>query len=288
MTADETPSSPIPAEPVPPPAPPSPGVLIRQARERKRLSIEDLALQTKLSRATVDALERDDFGALLEPVYVRGYYRKCAKILDLSEEVLISAYNRRVGPMAPRTPAKIRLSANTDAASGWMARLIGTLLVLSAIGLGAVLWFLREDPIPAQAPPAITPTPAPVVASPTPAPVDAGVSGEALPAPEAQGPVVTPAPAPAAEESGGEVAGEGRISLRFTQTSWARINDATGKTLVNGLMDAGQQQVVRGALPLSVFLGNAPGVELRFNGEPVSLAPFTQGNNIARFNLPLE
>jgi cytoskeleton protein RodZ len=286
MTVDETPSSPIPAEPAPAPAPPSPGTLIRQARERKRFSIEDLALQTKLSRATVDALERDDFGALLEPVYVRGYYRKCAKILDLSEEALIGAYNRRVGPMAPRTPAKIRLSANTEAGGGWIARLIGTLLVLAAIGLGAVLWFLREDPIPAQAPPATTPTPTAVIASPTPEPVSAVGAAAAAEAPSVPSPSVTPAPA--AEESGAEVAGEGRISLRFTQTSWARINDATGKTLVNGLMDAGQQQVVRGALPLSVFLGNAPGVELRFNGEPVSLAPFTQGNNIARFNLPLE
>jgi cytoskeleton protein RodZ len=158
--------------------------------------------------------------------------------------------------------------------------------VLAAIGLGAVLWFLREDPIPAQAPPATTPTPTAVIASPTPEPVSAVGAAAAAEAPSVPSPSVTPAPA--AEESGAEVAGEGRISLRFTQTSWARINDATGKTLVNGLMDAGQQQVVRGALPLSVFLGNAPGVELRFNGEPVSLAPFTQGNNIARFNLPLE
>jgi cytoskeleton protein RodZ len=289
MTADETPPSVPPAEPAPAPAPPSPGAMIRAARERKRLSVEDLAQQTKLSRATVEALERDDFGALLEPVYVRGYYRKCAKMLELPEDSLISAYDRRVGPTAPRTPAKIRLSATADAGSGWIPRLIGTLLVLAAIGLGAVLWFLRGDPIPAQTPPLVTPELAAPGASPAPSPAVAPTAAPTAPeTPAAAASEDASAAAPVEDESAPAVAGEGRISLRFNETSWARINDASGKTLINGLMDAGQQQVLRGELPLSVFLGNAPGVELRFNGEPVPLAPYTQDNNIARFSLPLE
>lgn len=303
MTADETSSSLPAVAPTPDPAPPSPGALIRMARERRRLSQEDLAQQTKLSRATVDALERDDFGALLEPVYVRGYYRKCAKILELGEEGLIAAYNRRVGPTTPRTPAKIRLSANTDGGGGWVARLVGTLLVLAALGLGAVLWYLREAPMTADAlpvPAALDTAPADESATAA-SPVTAllpSTATEAAPAtggsdtPSAaasQPAVANPAPAtPAVDESAPAAAGEGRISLRFTQTSWVRINDASGKTLLNGLMEAGQQQVVTGAVPLSVFLGNAPGVDLRFEGEPVSLAPFVQDNNIARFNLPVE
>lgn len=308
MTADETSSSLPAVTPTPDPAPPSPGALIRMARERRRLSQEDLAQQTKLSRATVDALERDDFGALLEPVYVRGYYRKCAKILELGEEGLIAAYNRRVGPTTPRTPAKIRLSANTDGGGGWVARLVGTLLVLAALGLGAVLWYLREAPMTADAPPvpeALDTAPAAESAAaaspvtellPSTATDAAPATGgsDTSPATASEPAVAGPAAASptdansANDESAPAVAGEGRVALRFTQTSWVRINDASGKTLLNGLMEAGQQQVVTGVVPLSVFLGNAPGVELRFEGEPVSLAPFVQDNNIARFNLPVE
>jgi cytoskeleton protein RodZ len=60
-----------------------PGRLVREARERARLSTEDLAAQIKLARNTLDAIERDDFAQLNEPVYVRGYYRKLSKVLPV-------------------------------------------------------------------------------------------------------------------------------------------------------------------------------------------------------------
>jgi cytoskeleton protein RodZ len=84
---------------MPPPAadaPPSPGALLRQARERAGLGAEDLAGQLKLAKGTLEALERDDFAALSEPVYVRGYYRKIAKVLPVAENELINAYNARL------------------------------------------------------------------------------------------------------------------------------------------------------------------------------------------------
>ena len=68
-----------------------PGRVIRQARERARLGIEELASMTRLARSTLEALERDDFSTLTEAVYVRGYYRKCAKVLNLPEAELIAA-----------------------------------------------------------------------------------------------------------------------------------------------------------------------------------------------------
>lgn len=52
---------------------PSPGALLKQARERAGLGPDDLAGQLKLAKGTLEALERDDFAALSEPVYVRGY-----------------------------------------------------------------------------------------------------------------------------------------------------------------------------------------------------------------------
>src|SRR3546814_19816877 len=83
------------------------------ARQAQHLSVDDLAGQTKLARTTVEALERDDFGALLEPVYVRGYYRKCAKVLGVDEKALIEAYSSLAAPRVPQAPTKLRLASAT-------------------------------------------------------------------------------------------------------------------------------------------------------------------------------
>ena len=43
-----------------------------------------------------------------------------------------------------------------------------------------------------------------------------------------------------------------------------------GERLVYQLLKAGTVREVIGQGPFALFLGNAPGVELRFNGEPVT------------------
>ena len=94
-----------------------PGRLIRLARERARLGLPELAGLTKLAPATLEALERDDFSVLNEPVYVRGYYRKCAKALSMSEQELLSAYEKLVAPRAPAAPTKLLLGSSNTGSS---------------------------------------------------------------------------------------------------------------------------------------------------------------------------
>lgn len=125
-----------------------PGRVIRQARERARLGIEDLATQTRLARSTLEALERDDFSQLNEAVYVRGYYRKCAKVLNLPEAELIAAYDKLYAPKNAPMPTKLLIghSGSTmgtqpggGGASSW------TLIIVIAAMLGAGAWFLTQD-----------------------------------------------------------------------------------------------------------------------------------------------
>lgn len=311
----------------------SPGALIRRARERARLAPEELAAQTKLARNVLDALERDDFNTLNEPVYVRGYYRKCAKVLEIPESELLSAYETRVAPRAPALPAKLRLASGTELGTG--SRLPVSLAVVGAIGaviLCALIWFARGEPSNAVPPavsakadamtpesthlvqppptevsstvveaPVVAPAPAPVeaptpyapmaptaaapapvvapqpvaAAAPTPAPLPVH---PVTPAPVAATPV---APAPTIKPTSGALT----LSLAFNITSWARVDDASGKTLLNGLMRAGDKQNLSGVAPFTVFLGNAPGVKASANGKSVDLAKYTAANNTARFSL---
>jgi cytoskeleton protein RodZ len=266
----------------PPAVAPSPGTQLRRAREDAHLTLEDFAAQTKLAVGTLEALEADDFASLLEPVYVRGYYRKCARLLGLSEEALIAAYNARVKQTQPQTPARIRLSAGAAESRSGFGRVLGALIMAIIVALLAYLWFTRaEDSTVSEAAVQIVPD---VAITTTPA-ISAMAEAE-QPAPT-ESPVATAAPTATSEPAAAAVSGEPTLNLQFRETSWVRINDAEGRALMNGLMDGGTSQTVSGTPPLTLFFGNAPGVALTFNGQRVDLSPYTQSNSTARLTLPL-
>ena len=131
-----------------------------------------------------------------------------------------------------------------------------------------------EPAAPAVAPSAPAQTPAPVVAAPaTPAP-----NVPATPAPTA--PV---AQAPSAEAAA-PVAGEGQVQLQFTGDCWAQVTDGRGKVIFSGLKHKGDSVTVSGKPPLNVRLGVARAAQVRYNGQPVDIAPFTSGET-ARLKL---
>jgi cytoskeleton protein RodZ len=290
----------------------SPGAMIRQGRERMNLSLDELAGVTKLSYNTIEALERDDFNALLEAVYVRGYYRKCAKVLDIPEKALLDAYQARVAPKQPLPPAKLRLASGADLGSA--SRLPVTLAIagaLVAVLVCAVVWVARgtggqpaqqtvgtpaavesqptvvpsaEIAVPPATPAEVPATAAPdaTLATPSAAPAtDASAPTAAAPAATVPATATAPAAAPAAP-----AASAGSAVLSFSATSWVRVDDASGKTLFNGLAQPGESQVLNGALPLNVFLGNAPAVKVEFGGKPFDTQAFQRDNKTARFTLP--
>jgi cytoskeleton protein RodZ len=294
-----------------------PGRLIRLGRERARLGVSELAALTKLAPATLEALERDDFAMLSEPVYVRGYYRKCAKALALSEADLLAAYEKLVRPRAPQAPTKLLLGGSETGSSlkksrrrsgsPWWLWLIGIVLLVAVAA-----WLLREDPnarhaaLP-EAPQPATPAPAagepaapgaaakplslneaataPAESNPEAGPAAAPAAPP--PAPEPAPSVPAPAPSPNSAAATPPAAGApGALTLNFKATSWVRIEDSNGKVLLAGVVQAGDRQVLAGKAPYSLFLGNAPGVNVEYQGRDVDLKPYIKTNDTARLSVP--
>ena len=54
------------------------------------MSVEQLAIDTKIPRASIEALEDDRFSALPGPVFVKGFFRCCARSLELDPETVLS------------------------------------------------------------------------------------------------------------------------------------------------------------------------------------------------------
>jgi len=65
---------------------PGPGARLATAREACGFSLGDVARQLKLSVRQVGALERDDYDAFPSRVFVRGFLRNYAKLLQLDLE----------------------------------------------------------------------------------------------------------------------------------------------------------------------------------------------------------
>jgi len=327
MNTEQDPSEiAVATEPLPPPTTVSPGALIREARQTTGITVDDLATLTKLARTTVEALERDDFTALLEPVYARGYYRKCAKVLNIDEKALIDGYNQRVIPKSPLPPAKLRLASGSDLGSG-SSLPVPTALVVAVIAViaCALLWFLRGVGGTPSVPGSTNIQPAAVViesqaneaaaATPSaqpPAEVGSTATTPAASAPTApssadasaavstQSPASTAAPAaaPASSESAVAAAaisvstapaagnGDGPLLVTFNGRSWLRIKDADGNILVRNELNAGTVRRFGGKLPLDIFIGDAGAVSIEYQGQPIDLAPHTRDNKTAWLQLP--
>ncbi len=70
------------------------GAQLKEARQAKNLSLQELHLLTKIKEAYLEAMEADQFDALPASVYAKGFLKICAEVLELDGEALLAQYKR--------------------------------------------------------------------------------------------------------------------------------------------------------------------------------------------------
>ncbi|NNC22738.1 helix-turn-helix domain-containing protein [Salinisphaera sp. USBA-960] len=126
----------------------TPGELIREARVRLGLSLDDLGRETRLFKATLQQLEVDDYAALPQPVLAAGYYRQCARALRLDEEKLIAAYRNHGGASVALSdrqtfgPMAVAPADVTPTGHRRLTRVLLVILLLIALAVAAVVVLL--------------------------------------------------------------------------------------------------------------------------------------------------
>ena len=271
-----------------------PGRMLSRARREQGLKADEVAARLHLSITIIEAIENDDDTRLPAPIYVRGYLRKYAALVGLSGDELVEGYNARCGDQSPPlrldvVPAKAPLTGTHRPRNWWLIG--GSAAMLLLIGM-LVLWLANRDepapvrtPVPAvqDAPPPARPAPArphanPVTRSP-------GKSVSTQPAERKERPAAAKTGATKAEKTAPASGGGDIITIRFHEASWVDIRDADGKRLLFRTAKPGSAYRLRGRRPFSVYLGNAPGVDLQLNGKPVNLKPHTRRSRTARLIL---
>ncbi|MCA9994966.1 MAG: helix-turn-helix domain-containing protein, partial [Anaerolineales bacterium] len=68
------------------------GQILREARENKGLTLEEVQAETRIHARFLTALEKGDYAVLPTPVHVRGFLRNYARFLGLDPQPLLARY----------------------------------------------------------------------------------------------------------------------------------------------------------------------------------------------------
>jgi cytoskeleton protein RodZ len=163
------------------------GPTLREARVRKRLTLQQVEEDTKIRCRYLQALEDEEFTVLPGQAYAKGFLQSYASYLGLDPRVFIEEFNSRhsdpeqdqlAGPSALRRPAHSRRT------SGLVFFAVVAILVLASIYLLGLRGGSDEQP------PKVDPSALTTSASPSPA---VSPSGTVSPAPAGTSTVVVEA-----------------------------------------------------------------------------------------------
>lgn len=235
------------------------GAELREARERKGISLRQIAAATKISVGALEALERNDISKLPGGIFSRAFVRSYATEIGLDPDETIRKFLAQfpseavVAPNAGVPAQDVRARATREAplpeteegefeSRQQMAGVVLRLILISMPIAGAILYFTlrgnsgagaREPRADAPAQPQVSTSsatqasPTPVAATPSPAPL----------APAADSGTSTGAPAVPAAAKTGTVA----IEIAPTADCWIHLT-IDGDVAVSRVVRAGERE----------------------------------------------
>jgi len=277
------------------------GDMLRQAREAHGLHLDMVAAALKVTPQKLAALESDDIEALPDPVFARALAASVCRALRIDPAPVLAklpgaqpaGLAQADRTMSKALPSQVRASSGSS--GGLPSRALLTVVVLLLVGAAVLFWLPQSifdrageaiSQITSRA--GTSEAPAPVAQGPvTPAQPGSVVEAAqpAVPVAAAPSPAVpAPAAAPAAVQAPA-TAGADLIVFVAREDSWVTVNDAAGKSLLRRTVQAGETVGLSGALPLSVVVGRASGVDVQVRGKAFDLKPVTRGGGVARFEV---
>ena len=274
-----------------------PGQYLSYEREKRGISVAEVARALRLAEAVVTNLEQDDYTQLPEAVYVRGYIRAYCKFLKLDAAPVLALYQDGTTPGNRLVPEKNPKDAVVNEHIQRLTRIWGTIAVLVAVTLLLFLWWRETQlqrmshtlPIRADAAqvgaaeedtdPAETGSTMPNAPT-TPSAATDTASGDwerAADTEEASAPV---AEIPMLEDD----ALYADMKIVAATRSWTLIYDGARGEVIHRIIPAGYERSFDGLLlPLYFALGDARGIRLWIDGSEYDLSPHVHPLNHTAF-----
>jgi cytoskeleton protein RodZ len=274
------------------------GSELRAERERRGLTVDDVAANLRIRRALIDAIEHGRYKELPGTPYAVGFIRTYADFLELDREEMIRRFQSEARGLEDRKELNFPKPIAESRLPG------GVLLLMSAIiaAIAYAFWHFQSSgertPVPrvAAVPERLAPLADPIPAKQPETPVEPAAAAsadapatESAPAaepartdtttPEQTVAAAPPAPAPAesvgipaapADSNAPRVFGETsghRIVIRATSDSWIQVRDNTGAVIFTRVMRAGDSYNVPNRGGLSLYTGSAGALEFTVDGK---------------------
>lgn len=229
------------------------GGKLRLARERRGISLRQVAASTKISVATLEALERNDLSRLPGGIFSRGFVRSYAVEVGLEPDETVREFlDRAQGEPAPAShvPVAIPEEESQFESRQRMASVVLKLVLVSIPIIAVILYFTWRS------------RPADTGGT---SPVTGGQPASAAAAPPSQ----TPAQAAAGLSLGAPAAGLMRIEMRPTAECWVRLT-VDGERIMQRVMRPGEREArdVKDTAIVEVEVGDAAAFGFSINGRP--------------------
>lgn len=274
----------------------TPGAMLEHERTRQGLSVQQAAEGLHLDTWIVEAIEANRFVALGAPVYAKGYLRKYALLLGLAPDVIVARYEASTDTLPIPTPVPV-ITTTPPPRPKWPKYLAWTLLIGVLIAIGAVVheyvWPVPPEPATSTVESTVTLPPASDAPAPVAVPTPSEPSTTATPAvvapplaQDVQSPAISEERAPTQQPAAAAVPATSgelvRLTLAFSDPSWAEVYDASGRRLLYDIGQADRSRTVEGAAPLNVVIGVAAAVKMRVNDREI-IVPRRANRDSTRF-----
>jgi cytoskeletal protein RodZ len=235
------------------------GGSLRLARERRGISVRQIAASTKISVAALEALERNDVSKLPGGIFSRAFVRSYALEVGLDPDATVHEFLERFQPdAAPVRAAPVAIAEDESSFESQqrVARVVFLLVLISLPLIGVVLYFTLRAPRSAPQPASATAESAATSGS------DAATAGPAAGSPPRNPDVGAAVPATTAANTMAIT-----LELQPTGDCWVKLT-VDGQQAFSRVMHAGEKEVrlVRDSAVIAV--GNAGAFAYLINGRP--------------------
>ncbi|OGQ94398.1 MAG: hypothetical protein A2521_09795 [Deltaproteobacteria bacterium RIFOXYD12_FULL_57_12] len=273
------------------------GALLRSERLARAISLETVAAATSIRVALLEAMENDDGDRLPADAFVRGFIKLYADFLGLDPAVVLARYRRSPSKGLRQPPVDLPASTTADIlklkpvneppafSPASFLRLLAGGLVLCLLGyLCYITFFTGGDQQPANPATTTERTAAPLA----PAVPDPSRESQPLTQPTAEPAPAAPATASLAEPTAiAAIDPEPQfnyvLKARFLEDTWLwiQVDDQNSQELT---FRKDEQRVWKARQKIDLYLGNAGGVELLLNDQP--LAGLATSGKTGRISIP--
>ncbi len=244
-------------------APSSPGERLKQAREKAGLSAEQVAKDLYLDAQVIRAIEINKFKDLA-PVYAKGYLRKYAKLVGVSEEEVMLSYQSLGDRPVVADPIPAAMGSVPESRKPlprWTIWLVVGLLIAASV---VTLLNLHNESASVET----SPQQSELITQPL------ASSADLSPADSA--PVGAPV-------TGGAEVSQVMLRFKFSDESWVEVYDANNQQVFYEMGTASSTREITAVPPLRVVLGAASAVALQVNDRDLPVPASYVQAGVGRF-----